>query len=88
MLSHSRQMKSIVPYIKIFIDEMSKRIGPESGTGKMFVIDGEPAHSNIPYEYGTKFDYFIEQAYYVSSYYELDSPEHQAVIKKYSWWQA
>jgi hypothetical protein len=76
-------MKSIVPYIKIFIDEMSKRIGPESKTGRMFVIDGEPAHSNIPDEYGTKFDYFIEQAYYVSSYTALDS-RAKAVIDKYS----
>lgn len=74
--------KSIVPYIKIFIEEMSKRLGPESGTGKLFVIDGEPAHSNIPYKYGTKFNYFIEQAYYVSSYYELDS-RASSVIKKY-----
>jgi hypothetical protein len=40
--------KSIVPYIKIFIDEMSKRLGPESKTGRLFVIDGEPGSREYP----------------------------------------
>jgi len=55
----------------IFIDEMSKRIGPKSGTGRLFVIDGEPQSVNS--NYGRYFDYFIVQAYSCGSYADLDS---------------
>ncbi len=74
--------KCIVPYVDILIDELSKRIGPDSKTGRLFVIDGEPAHSNIPNKYGTKFDYFIAQAYSCSSYSDLDN-RISSVINKY-----
>lgn len=74
--------KEIVPYIDIFIDEMSKRIGPDSGTDKLFVIDGEPDHENIPAEYGKKFNYFISQAYGCRSYTNLDNRIF-SVIEKY-----
>lgn len=55
----------------VFIEEMSKRIGPKSGTGRLFVIDGEPQSVNC--NYGQYFDYFIVQAYSCGSYANLDS---------------
>lgn len=56
---------------KIFVDEMSKRIGPKSGTGRMFVIDGEP--QSVAKETGANFDYFIVQAYSSYGYTDLDN---------------
>lgn len=47
--------------IDIFLDEMSKRIGPKSGTDRLLVIDGEPY--DVQPETGEVFDYFIVQAY-------------------------
>ncbi|MEG0038271.1 MULTISPECIES: glycoside hydrolase family 18 [Bacteroides] len=49
--------------IALFIETLSKRIGPASGTGRILAIDGEPEHSEIPAEMGKYFDYFISQAY-------------------------
>lgn len=49
--------------IALLIETMSKRIGPASGTGRIFAIDGEPEHSEIPAAMGKYFDYFISQAY-------------------------
>lgn len=45
----------------IFANELSKRLGPKSGTGKLLVIDGEP--QTMPAESGEYFNYFIVQAY-------------------------
>ncbi|MDB4591084.1 glycoside hydrolase family 18 [Flavobacteriaceae bacterium] len=45
----------------IFIDELSKYLGPLSGTGKLLVLDGEP--QKMPSESCLAFDYFIVQAY-------------------------
>lgn len=53
--------------IAIFIDEMSKRIGPASGTGRLFIIDGEPVQKEIPKEMGKCFDYFVTQTYGTTS---------------------
>lgn len=47
--------------IHVFIETMSKRIGPKSGTGRYFVVDGEV--DNLPAKYAGHFDYFIVQAY-------------------------
>ncbi|GCB34355.1 glycoside hydrolase family 18 [Bacteroides faecalis] len=71
--------------IGIFIDEMSKRIGPRSGTGRLFVIDGEPGNSQIPKEMGKCFDYFIVQAYSATSDAALMIREHglNDIIKYY-----
>lgn len=56
---------------KIFIEALSRRIGPKSGTGKLLVIDGEPQSINS--ELGTYFDYFIVQAYSCTGDANLDS---------------
>lgn len=58
---------------KWLIEALSKRIGPKSGTGRLFVIDGEPDHSGIPSEMGSYFDYFIFQAYQSSGSGDLQS---------------
>lgn len=55
----------------VFVEEMSKRIGPKSGTGRLFVIDGEPQSLNS--NLGRYFDYFIVQAYGSYGYSDLDS---------------
>lgn len=55
----------------VFVEEMSKRIGPKSGTGRLFVIDGEPQSLNS--NLGRYFDYFIVQAYGSYGYSDLDN---------------
>lgn len=74
--------KKMVPYVYMFVEELSKRIGPASGTDKLFVIDGEPAHDDLRPENGKLFNYYIAQAYSCTSYNNLDS-RCSAVIRKY-----
>lgn len=52
----------------VFIEALSKRIGPKSGTERLLVIDGEP--QSAPKESGPMFNYFIVQAY--ASYGDSD----------------
>lgn len=56
---------------KVFIEEMGKYLGPKSGSGKMLVIDGEP--QNMHPDVRDYFDYYIIQAYYSTSYTDLDN---------------
>lgn len=51
-------------YVTWFLDEISKYLGPKSGTGRMLIIDGEL--TNVPKSTATYFDYFVAQAYSVS----------------------
>ncbi|MBO8444496.1 MAG: endo-beta-N-acetylglucosaminidase [Bacteroidetes bacterium] len=51
-------------YLQWLFEALSKYIGPKSGTGRLFVIDGELWE--IPVETCTCFDYFVSQAYSVS----------------------
>lgn len=51
-------------YLQWLFEALSKYIGPKSGTGRLFVIDGELWE--IPAETCTCFDYFVAQAYSVS----------------------
>ena len=50
--------------MKTFVETLSKRIGPKSGTGRMLVVDGEP--DAFAPQYAEYFDNFILQAYYAS----------------------
>ena len=50
--------------MRTFVETLSKRIGPKSGTGRLLVVDGEP--DAFDPEYGKHFDYFILQAYAAS----------------------
>ena len=52
-------------YIIHFVKEMGKYIGPQSGTDKLFILDGYI--NTFPSECGPYFDYFVSQAYSVSS---------------------
>ncbi len=67
---HSGNMSAHPDRMLIWCDEMSKHIGPKSGTDKLFVVDGEP--QSMPSASGPMFDYFIVQAYWCSSYADLD----------------
>lgn len=51
-------------YFAWLLDELSKYLGPKSGTGRMLIIDGELW--NVPKSTATYFDYFVAQAYSVS----------------------
>lgn len=52
-------------YVQWFFDILKDYLGPQSGTGKMLVIDGELW--KVPKETAPYFDYFLAQAYTVSS---------------------
>ena len=54
-----------------FVQTLSKRIGPKSGTNKMLVVDGEP--DALPESLGDHFDHFILQAYSTYSDEQLNS---------------
>lgn len=58
---HRGDLAGNLANMTVFIEELGKRIGPKSGTGRMLVVDGEP--QSIPSETGVYFDYFIVQAY-------------------------
>lgn len=51
-------------YLLWLFEALSKYIGPQSGTGRLFVVDGELWE--VPAETCTYFDYFVAQAYSVS----------------------
>lgn len=57
--------------MSIFIEELSKYLGPKSGGEKILVIDGEP--QSMPSERGECMNYFIVQAYQCSGDADLDS---------------
>ncbi len=68
---NSGNLASYKPRMAIFINQLSKQLGPKSNTGKLLVVDGEP--QSIPGETGTCFDYFIVQAYKPDNDTELDN---------------
>lgn len=47
--------------IQKFVETMSKRVGPKSGTGRMFLVDGEP--DALPAHLFSHFDYLVLQTY-------------------------
>lgn len=47
----------------IFLNELSKYMGPKSGTGKLLMIDGEPQSIQDQPQVGHYLDYFVIQAY-------------------------
>ena len=52
-------------YVTWLLDILSKYLGPQSNSGKLFVIDGQL--NLVPASTGIYFDYLIAQAYSVSS---------------------
>lgn len=57
--------------MEIFVRGLAKRLGPSSGTGKLLAIDGVPFQLNLGL--AELFDYGIVQAYYCTSYSNLQS---------------
>lgn len=57
--------------MKLYCQELSKYVGPKSGTGRLLMIDGVPyaLHTEI----AELFDYGIVQAYYSGGYWDLQS---------------
>lgn len=56
--------------ISILLDELSKELGPQSGTGKLLCVDGAP--ETVKGKDSEKLDYFIFQAYGDSGYEAID----------------
>lgn len=56
----------------ILVEELGKRLGPASGTGKMLVIDGETLDPSIADRTTKHFDYFVQQSYNATSASSLD----------------
>lgn len=54
-----------------FVDECARRLGPESGSGKLLIVDGEV--SLMPKETIGYFDYYILQTYTLTSQSQLDT---------------
>lgn len=68
--------------MEIWIKELGKRLGPQSGTEKILAIDGEINNTKLK-NLGKYFNYFISQAYGSSSCISLDSRVRQ-VISNYT----
>ena len=62
---------------KVFIEALSRRLGPKSGSDKMLVIDGEPQSINP--EVGPCFNYFIVQAYDCHGDADLDNRLNETI---------
>ncbi len=50
-------------YFTWFVEEMGKYIGPQSGTDRLFILDGYLQSIPNPSQLGIYFDYFVSQAY-------------------------
>lgn len=68
--------------MEIWIKELSKRLGPQSGTDKLLTINGEVSHSNLK-NLGKYFSYFVSQAYRTSSASSLDY-RLSSIIRNYT----
>ena len=68
---HGGNLASYPDRLSILLNELSKELGPQSGTSKMLCVDGEPEWLNG--EDGKLLDYFILQAYNDSSVSSIDS---------------
>lgn len=63
----------------ILLDELSKNLGPKSGTGRILMVDGEPQTLNA--ESGPLLDYYTIQAYYSNGDFDLDNRFSKLVNK-------
>lgn len=61
-----------------FCLELSKYIGPQSGTGRLFIIDGNIDSSTLDNRIPALCDYAVSQAYSCSSYTNLNSRTNSA----------
>ena len=83
----------------ILVEELGKRLGPESKTGKYLVIDGETLDPSVAEKTTKYFNYFVEQAYGATSCSLLDlrydkakkalfPPEKYVPAVNYEKWQS
>lgn len=57
----------------ILVEELGKRLGPESGSGKLLILDGQIMRPSVADRTTKYFDYFVEQSYNAMSPFALDS---------------
>lgn len=62
-IDHQGPMNTNPANFKKFTDELSKYIGPKSGTGRLFLIDGNIDSNWLPDDIAQKCDYAVSQAY-------------------------
>ena len=62
---NSGNLSSYSDRMHIFLDELSKELGPKSGTGRILMVDGEP--QTLKPESGPLLDYYVVQAYYCTA---------------------
>ena len=65
-------------YYTWFVEEMGKYIGPQSGTDKIFIVDGYYTSQPNAAELAKYFDYFVNQAY-MNKAYGLQSRLEQTI---------
>lgn len=68
---HGGNLASYPDRMHILLDELSKELGPKSGTNRLLVVDGEP--QTLSTESGPLLDYYIIQAYDSRGDYDLDN---------------
>lgn len=66
----------------ILVEELGKRLGPASGTGKLLVIDGETLDPSIADRTTKHFNFFVQQSYQANSSASLDSNDSWLYAKK------
>lgn len=64
----------------VFLSEVAKYMGPQSGTDLILAVDGEP--QTLLAETGPLLDYYIIQAYYCGGYTDLDN-RFQKLVNKF-----
>ena len=68
---HGGNISTYKERVNILVDELSKYLGPASGTGRLLCVDGQP--EMLSAEIAPKVDYYLLQAYNDSNYSNIDS---------------
>lgn len=77
-IDHQGPMNKNPENFKRFAEELSKYIGPKSGTGRLFLIDGNIDSDWLPANIGELCDYAVSQAYNCTSASNLRSRTQSA----------
>lgn len=72
-IDHQGPMNTVPANFKKFTEELSKYIGPKSGTGRLFLIDGNVDSGWLPDDIAQTCDYAVSQAYNCSGASNLRS---------------
>lgn len=71
-IDHQGPMNTIPANFKKFAEELSQYIGPKSGTGRLFLIDGNVDSDWLPKNIAELCDYAVSQAYNCRSASDLE----------------